>query len=142
MLILCFLDSPAPKTCKYVKNRKSKICTITKVPHTWYDGELKTSIILDYLDNSYLPSLKPHHRNGEAIALWCFFRNRWSRLERRFLLVLLPNLIHLKPIMTLNMEKIFKGCHTVKKRNTVNWQIFSDKFSDLYFLKSSFSKSY
>ena len=34
MLILCFLDSPDPITCKSAKNRKSKICTIIKVPYT------------------------------------------------------------------------------------------------------------
>ena len=34
MLILCFLDSPDPKTCKSSKNRKSKICMFSKVPHT------------------------------------------------------------------------------------------------------------
>ena len=42
MLISCFLASPDPKTCQSAKNRKSQICTITKVPHhTMYDGELK-----------------------------------------------------------------------------------------------------
>ena len=41
MLILCFLDSSDLKKCKSAKNRKLKICSITKVPHTWYDGELK-----------------------------------------------------------------------------------------------------
>ena len=34
MLILCFLDSPDPKTCKSAKIRESKIFTITKVPQT------------------------------------------------------------------------------------------------------------
>ena len=34
MLILCFLDSPDPKTCKFAKNWKSKIFTISKVHHT------------------------------------------------------------------------------------------------------------
>ena len=37
----CFLDYPDPKTCKSVKNRKSKIYTIAKVSHTYHDGELK-----------------------------------------------------------------------------------------------------
>ena len=40
MLILWFLDSPDPKMRKSTKNRMSKICMITKVPHTYYDGEL------------------------------------------------------------------------------------------------------
>ena len=36
-----FLDSPDHKTCKPAKNWKLKICTITKVPHTYYYVELK-----------------------------------------------------------------------------------------------------
>ena len=41
MLILCFLDSPDHKTGKSAKNRQSKICNITKVPHAQYEWELK-----------------------------------------------------------------------------------------------------
>ena len=41
MLILCFFDPPDSKTCKSAKNKKSKIFTIIKVHHTYYDGELK-----------------------------------------------------------------------------------------------------
>ena len=40
MLILCFLNSPDPKPCKSVRNRKLKICTIIKVPLTIVRWEL------------------------------------------------------------------------------------------------------
>ena len=38
MVILYFLDSPYPKTCKSAKNWKPKICSITKFPISYDYG--------------------------------------------------------------------------------------------------------
>ena len=63
-----FLDSLDPKTSKSTKNRKSEICAITKITHTYYDKELKTIDVSDILKNCFILLLRSLKNRNSCIS--------------------------------------------------------------------------